>query len=727
MSFRPLIFAAFANTRRPGTAFLEALDKEAKGMSSILGDALSPFEHRNLSNADPQSIWEQIGRYRSRIVAYHYGGHADEKELILMNSQGNPTSVPAKSLAGLLGTCPYLQLVFLNGCSTQKQVESLLSYPQIQYIIATQRDLGDQLAAEFALAFYRSLSDPQNPKGDIATAFESARSFIASKGTELQISARSRNWHLEDTPLSTQDWVLFSKADLRDNPPLVRSLLPFMLREASDEQFEIHQPKFNIDPLLLPRIICTDPDSKERARMKIRQDELPAKLQRKDSQNPNFTFILTGDGGTGKSTALKNLWQNHRKDPKLIPVFIQLKEINTYKENNSPPPNWILHYLLEEYLGARVKEGRLKTWLESVPEPHDSKVLLLLNGLDEVSPAHLPNLLKELLRFWFPARRVICLIGSRNNPSLLDQFNREDLRVLTLTHLWMDQIEPFLAQYQLKYPKEKSDRWTLLRNPMMLSHYAAICSKPDRGSTAGFHKEADLFESPETQEQLLWNFFELQIYNTIHYPDNPFNLDLQVEKDLIRWLFHFLIAHCGYLSLTRKAVPITEIKGIIEWEKEQLMEQIKFREDQVLPSPLQKIADFIEYVSRNPTFLDETLQTNLLLRLIPQRLPFVSESIEKDSYEFDSRLYGRFFAAIHLINCMELHLPLDPIPEELYHHKIPSEVVDMMKSLADKFPCEIIPFKRKQAEDPLNNGLLTYLDTLDHNLRSLMLYSRVSK
>ena len=383
MSYRPLIFSAFANTQRPGTPLLKALDEEEKGIEALLGGSKSPFDHKRVTNANVQAIWEQILRYKNRMVAFHYGGHADEKELILLNQQGQASSIAAKSLAGLLGTCPYLQLVFLNGCSTHKQVETLLEYPQIQYVIATQRDIEDHLATKFALQFYQSLNNGDNPQGDMRSAFEHARSYIHAHASHIGIELYTRNWNLTPTTLTRERWALFSQQNIHENPYLIRSLIPFELHKASTEQYKIHKPKFKLDPLLLPRVKSVNPDAPETS-LRIRQDQLPELLQRKDPGNPQLNFILTGDGGTGKATALKNIWKNNLGNPQLLPIFINLREINQYSEKDSAPRDWLCQYILKEYLKDEVSKGELIQWIESPSHPSHNKVLLLLNGLDEV-------------------------------------------------------------------------------------------------------------------------------------------------------------------------------------------------------------------------------------------------------------------------------------------------------------------------------------------------------
>jgi hypothetical protein len=59
-------------------------------------------------------------------------------------------------LAGFLGAHASLKAVFLNGCSTEAQVEGLLR-AGVPAVIATAQEVADAVATEFAANFYRHL------------------------------------------------------------------------------------------------------------------------------------------------------------------------------------------------------------------------------------------------------------------------------------------------------------------------------------------------------------------------------------------------------------------------------------------------------------------------------------------------------------------------------------------------------------------------------------------
>ena len=79
----------------------------------------------------------------------------------------------AEGLAAFLGQRRNLQLVFLNGCSTRAQIAGLLE-AGVTAVIATARAIEDQVAREFAVAFYTELA----AGATIPAAFEAARGRV---------------------------------------------------------------------------------------------------------------------------------------------------------------------------------------------------------------------------------------------------------------------------------------------------------------------------------------------------------------------------------------------------------------------------------------------------------------------------------------------------------------------------------------------------------------------
>ena len=171
---KPVIFLAFANSSANP---LPHLADEYHRLESIRQQA-EHKGHCELVVAPYATVDDILGmfqdeRFSGRIAIFHYAGHADSYELLLQNAGGQPAIAHAGGLAAFLGHQSGLQLVFLNGCSTQPQVQGLLE-AGVAVVIATSQAIDDQVATEFAARFYQFLAD-----GDaLGVAFEKAQAAV---------------------------------------------------------------------------------------------------------------------------------------------------------------------------------------------------------------------------------------------------------------------------------------------------------------------------------------------------------------------------------------------------------------------------------------------------------------------------------------------------------------------------------------------------------------------
>jgi hypothetical protein len=151
MNERPVLLFTFANQQ---DAYLPKLKEE----SETLNDVFSALHDKGLVEVQREEsvtvdqLSKSLVRFRDRIALFHYGGHAEGERLHFEGGGGN-----AEGIAQLLGQLPKLQVVFLNGCSTQPQVDQLLA-AGVKAVIATAVPIDDSKAVEFARFFYMSLA-----------------------------------------------------------------------------------------------------------------------------------------------------------------------------------------------------------------------------------------------------------------------------------------------------------------------------------------------------------------------------------------------------------------------------------------------------------------------------------------------------------------------------------------------------------------------------------------
>ncbi|MEO8496167.1 MAG: CHAT domain-containing protein, partial [Planctomycetota bacterium] len=227
----PVIFLAFANDRDDTIGYLRNLPNEARNLREVLESAEKAglCEVLVRSNSTAGDIFKvfQDPKYRNRITILHYGGHANGYELLLESATGEAAAADAGGLAKFLGQQQGLQLVFLNGCSTQQQTQGLLD-ANVSAVISTSRAIEDQVATDFSHQFYQGLAGGAS----IRTAYNEAEASVqTSKGG------------------NTRGLYFGHKDDAQSQPETDRWPWNLYLREGSERADQWNLPEAVNDPL----------------------------------------------------------------------------------------------------------------------------------------------------------------------------------------------------------------------------------------------------------------------------------------------------------------------------------------------------------------------------------------------------------------------------------------------------------------------------------------------
>lgn len=198
---KAIIYIALANDKSGlGEGFLAELEREKKLIVSAFQKAADDGIVRLIvsDSASADDIFSVFNapENKDRIALFHYAGHAGGAglHLELEETIGNRLA-NASGLAGLFSNQTNLKLVFLNGCSTKKQVE-VFRAAKIPNIVATGVSIDDGVAVKFAEHFYQSLAG----FGTIAQAFENAQNYYRTQfGSDLR--GEKRLWKVEDEAL----------------------------------------------------------------------------------------------------------------------------------------------------------------------------------------------------------------------------------------------------------------------------------------------------------------------------------------------------------------------------------------------------------------------------------------------------------------------------------------------------------------------------------------------
>jgi hypothetical protein len=204
--------------------FLPNVEQERK----LIEEALENYSDTNRlkviarSSVSIEEIFRLFNRYQGRISLFHFAGHAGGEGLQLNKDfSGNETG-HAGGLADLFRReveAGILQLVFLNGCSTQPQLEGLKA-AGVPSVISTRCPIEDQKALNLARQFYRTLanSDQAQPFDQPATinqAFDRAIAYLKT-ATKVQVEKKNRDIFFSfdgggEFDLNEDPWTLYTK------------------------------------------------------------------------------------------------------------------------------------------------------------------------------------------------------------------------------------------------------------------------------------------------------------------------------------------------------------------------------------------------------------------------------------------------------------------------------------------------------------------------------------
>src|SRR6516165_5430692 len=176
MADLPVIVLAFAN-EYGSERYLARLAQEQKLLWEILNGARTLCEPELVINATLDDIDRVFEKHQQRVAIFHYGGHADEDCLLLASSSARGRESDLRGLLGFWGRKGGLGLVFLNGCSTQPQVDDLLR-AGVSAVVATARPIDDEAACQFAEGFYRKLTAGCS----VRDAFDQAQELVNPGG-----------------------------------------------------------------------------------------------------------------------------------------------------------------------------------------------------------------------------------------------------------------------------------------------------------------------------------------------------------------------------------------------------------------------------------------------------------------------------------------------------------------------------------------------------------------
>lgn len=231
----PFVLLAFSNKQ---DNYLEFLKKETSELRKILLGLKDKIDYEIISNATTDDLFDAMTVFHDQVTVFHYGGHADSLHLELENrNQG------IEQFIQLLKGMANLQIIFLNGCSTQGMVSKILeSIDRDIAVIATATKVDDQRAFTFAKAFYSAFTQENQT---LEGAFEMAKSLLDAADIKKATFSRGIISKPGDTPESPMPWGVYGNIDFTKKIQLIKAInvspvqsLPGSLAEFKEKVIE---------------------------------------------------------------------------------------------------------------------------------------------------------------------------------------------------------------------------------------------------------------------------------------------------------------------------------------------------------------------------------------------------------------------------------------------------------------------------------------------------------
>lgn len=118
----------------------------------------------------------------------------------------------------------------------------------------------------------------------------------------------------------------------------------------------------------------------------------------------NRRIVVSGTAGSGKSTFCKSIFLEIIQNPRgILPIFIELRHLNSHKENK------LIEFIIETM--ASIEPSFTQKQLEHAL--HLGKVLLILDGFDEINNENRNAFEKEIIALSIKHHKILIMLSSR--------------------------------------------------------------------------------------------------------------------------------------------------------------------------------------------------------------------------------------------------------------------------------------------------------------------------
>ncbi|MCB9291561.1 MAG: hypothetical protein H6559_00280 [Lewinellaceae bacterium] len=391
----PLLFLSFANSPTAPLPTLSQEDQEVNRFLSIRA-AKNHFAIHRESNISVGKVAEYIGRFRDSLSLFLFSGHAG-RDSLFMGGQ----AAQAEGIAELLGQCPQLKLVVLNGCSTAGQVRRLLNLPNKPVVIATSAPVDDFAATQFSISFFQAMSEQY---ATVQEAFDMglAAAKTEARNPELIRASRQLATGVEE---SEGVWLLQAPEGGED---LLQWKLPSLLIRTEAQEVEPNQ--FLLKGLLNS---LTAFDAGAKALMEGTHSDRPSRIRRRiKSSDTDKRNVILKCLPLPISEQIERLTAPNRDDKQTFYdsfSFDRLKQLlHTYNIAMELPAFILLAQLYDllanENVNVQISREQAQKVADFLSAPHETRLRLayfpmMEAAIDVLNQNNTPLFMPELAEF----------------------------------------------------------------------------------------------------------------------------------------------------------------------------------------------------------------------------------------------------------------------------------------------------------------------------------------
>jgi CHAT domain len=268
-SLMTTLLLTFANSEHNR---LSALTQECEEVNEALQERFADGDFVVISEplATRYKIIDLIRAHEENICLFLFSGHAGRDRLVLEDGAGH-----VDGIADLLGRCPKLELVILNGCSTAGQVKVLLENG-IPVVIATDTAVSDEAATQFSIAFFKELAQERKSIREAFVRAIEAAGVFGNIEEEVR-STRGLGLDNEDKPL----WGLYYNEAQKERLDTWRLPAPEPVTSVMQTGRIVHNipAKMKKDSRILCKVRIAKDDEKLLKNFKLPDERTPETLE----------------------------------------------------------------------------------------------------------------------------------------------------------------------------------------------------------------------------------------------------------------------------------------------------------------------------------------------------------------------------------------------------------------------------------------------------------------